>query len=94
MADEWPSNIKRVCELKSEHGPPYASTDSFDTVINAFIERGWKVLASYIHGRISGQVNDECCCLMGWTHDGKPDYPKGYANDAGYPEDEPEDESE
>ena len=77
MPDDWPSNITKVCEIGSQRGPAFAPGDSFDTIVNAFIERGWRVLQSYIEGRGQG-VCDECVCLMGWPNAGEPEYPPGY----------------
>jgi len=79
MADKWPSNVTHTCEIGSQRGPPYHDDiRSFDDVVNAFLDLGWRIVNSYVEGKGPESSREECVCLMGWTAEGRPQYPKGY----------------
>ena len=78
MADKWPTNITCTCEIGSQRGAPYSEeVRSFGDQVNAFLEHGWRIIASYVEGKTDPQ-REECVCLMGWANAGPPQYPKDY----------------
>jgi hypothetical protein len=79
MTDKWPSNVTHTCEIGSQRGPGYDDKlRSFGDVVNAFLELGWRIISSYVEDKGPESSREECVCLMGWTGEGTPEYPRRY----------------
>lgn len=79
MAESWPSNVTHTYELGSQRGPAFDDKiRSFDDVINAFLQLGWRIINSYVEDKGPDSTREECVCLMGWAGTGEPRYPAGY----------------
>jgi hypothetical protein len=77
MADVWPATVTYTCELGSQRGTPYDDEiNSFSDQINAYLRLGWRVLNTYVENKGPESTHEECVCLLGWTQDGEPKYPR------------------
>ena len=80
MPENVLSDVTKVFEIRSQSGSDFtAELPSYDAVVNAFLTCGWVLLSTYVEGRGRESGSEECVCLMGWSGEGQPQYPSGYA---------------
>ncbi len=73
-----PNPITETKLIGSQTGPPYEPEyDSFDGVINAFLQCGWQILETYTELHHADDQT-ECFVLLGWPDTNPPKYPPHY----------------
>lgn len=79
MTELWLSNVNHTYEIGSQRGAQYnEDCRSFDQVVNAFLNLGWRIINTYVEGKEPGSTREECVCLLGWSGGSAPIYPDNY----------------